>query len=63
MIFPRTTSVRERSTTMGSAPLRGKTAAMGFVPKNAFLPPQALIADGELVKASPMRPARATGAR
>ncbi len=63
MIFPRTTSVSARSTTTGSAPRRGKIAATGLVPKNAFLPPQALIAAGELVNASPTSPACATGAR
>ena len=57
MMRPRTTVVRARSMTSGSLPLRGNTAATGLVPNSAFLPPQAGIAAGELVKAKPTSPA------
>ena len=63
MILPRVTSVSDKSTTIGSAFLRGITAAIGLVPKNARLPPHALIADGELVNAMPTMPASAMGVR
>ncbi len=63
MILPRVTVVSARSTTIGSAPLRGKAKATGSVPNNAFFPPQAGIAAGELVKATPTMPACDTFSR
>src|SRR6185295_16632639 len=63
MMRPRTTVVSARSITSGSPFSRGKTAAIGSVPKSGFLPPQGGIAAGELVKAKPTRPACATRSR
>ena len=40
---------------------RGKTAAIGLVPNNARVPPQAGMAEGELPKARPILPWAPTG--
>ncbi len=63
MILPRTTVVSARSITSGSPFFRGNAKATGSVPNRAFLPPQAGIAAGELVNATPTMPAAATGSR
>ncbi len=61
--LPRATSDSDRSISSGSALWRGKTAAIGSVPKIGCFPPAAGIAAGELEKPSPTMPAAATGRR
>ncbi|MOA38373.1 hypothetical protein D3C78_1600500 [compost metagenome] len=63
MSLPRATSDSDRSMLIGWAPLRGKIAAMGLVPKMGRLPPAAGMAAGELLQAMPTMPAAATASR
>ena len=61
--LPRATSESERSIVIGGPSRRGKTAAIGLVPKIGVRPPAAGIAAGELPIAMPTMPAAATASR
>jgi hypothetical protein len=61
MSLPRTTSDNDRSMERGGPSRRGKTAAIGLVPNNARVPPQAGMAEGELPKVRPTKPSAPTG--
>jgi len=56
--LPRAISDNDMSMESGGPSRRGKTAAIGLVPNNARVPPQAGMAEGELPKARPTMPGR-----